>query len=132
MVDCCGYFLDMRDRPMLRAYRLVYDFSNFGPPQLWEWEQPYIDHLILNARTFGRRLVAEGSVMVVRMAGYLVHILGSGASTAIQHRLIPGGNLLSEWDENLLIAIVTRCRQQQILLDLDPVTIIGTKTYAKV
>lgn len=42
---------------MLRAYRLVYDFSNFGPPHLWEWEQPYIDHLILNARTFGRHVV---------------------------------------------------------------------------
>jgi hypothetical protein len=39
--------------PMLRAYRLVYDFSNFGPPQLWEWQQPYIDHLVLNATTFG-------------------------------------------------------------------------------
>ncbi len=43
---------------MLRAYRLVYDFSNFGPPQLWEWQQPYIDHLVLNARTFNRRVVS--------------------------------------------------------------------------
>ena len=43
---------------MLRTYRLVYDFSNLGPPQLWEWEQPYIDHLVLNARTFGRRVVS--------------------------------------------------------------------------
>ena len=42
---------------MLQAYRLVYDFSNFGSPQLWEWQQPYIDHLVLNARTFGRRVV---------------------------------------------------------------------------
>ncbi len=42
---------------MLRAYRLVYDFSNFGPPQLWEWQQPYIDHLVLNARTFNRSMV---------------------------------------------------------------------------
>ncbi len=42
---------------MLQAYRLVYDFSNFGPPQLWEWQQPYIDHLVLNARTFNRRVV---------------------------------------------------------------------------
>jgi hypothetical protein len=42
---------------MLRAYRLTYDFSNFGPPQLWEWQQPYIDHLVLNGRTFNRRVV---------------------------------------------------------------------------
>lgn len=41
---------------MLRAHRLVYDFSNFGPPQLWEWEQPYIDNLSLSARTFGHRM----------------------------------------------------------------------------
>ncbi len=26
-------------------------------PQLWEWEQPYIDDLVLNARTFNRRVV---------------------------------------------------------------------------
>jgi len=42
---------------MLRAYRLTYPFSEYGPPQLWEWQQPYIDHLVLNARTFNRRVV---------------------------------------------------------------------------
>ena len=42
---------------MLRAYRLVYPLSHHAPPQLWEYEQPYIDHLILNARTFERRVV---------------------------------------------------------------------------
>jgi hypothetical protein len=42
---------------MLRAYRLVYEFSSFGPPQLWEWQQRYINHLVLNARTFNRRVV---------------------------------------------------------------------------
>ena len=42
---------------MLRAYRLVYSDSPHAPPHLWEYEQPYIDHLIQNARTFGRRVV---------------------------------------------------------------------------
>ncbi len=42
---------------MLRAYRLTYPFSEYGPPQLWEWEQPYIDDLVLNARTFNRCVV---------------------------------------------------------------------------
>jgi hypothetical protein len=39
---------------MLRAYRLIYPDSPHAPPHLWEYEQPYIDHLIQNARTFGR------------------------------------------------------------------------------
>jgi hypothetical protein len=43
--------------PMLRAYRLVYPISQHAPPQLWEFEQPYIDNLLLNARTFDRRVV---------------------------------------------------------------------------
>ena len=42
---------------MLHAYRLVYDFSEYGTPQLWEWEQPYIEALVLHARTFNRRVV---------------------------------------------------------------------------
>lgn len=42
---------------MLRAYRLVYPDSPHAPPKLWEWEQPYVDNLIVNARTFGRRVV---------------------------------------------------------------------------
>ncbi len=42
---------------MIHAYRLVYPFSEYGPPQLWEWQQPYIDHLVLNAKTFNRRVV---------------------------------------------------------------------------
>jgi hypothetical protein len=37
---------------MLRAYRLVYLESQQAPPKLWEWQQPYIHHLILNARSF--------------------------------------------------------------------------------
>jgi hypothetical protein len=37
---------------MLRAYRLVYLESPQAPPKLWEWQQPYIHHLILNARSF--------------------------------------------------------------------------------
>ena len=39
---------------MLPAYRLVYPLSQHGAPQLWEYEQPYIDNLIVNARTFDR------------------------------------------------------------------------------
>jgi hypothetical protein len=39
---------------MLHAYRLVYPISQHAPPQLWEYEQPYINNLILNARTFNR------------------------------------------------------------------------------
>src|SRR5262245_30045478 len=42
---------------MIQAYRPVYPISEHAPPQLWEYEQPYIDHLLLNARTFGRRIV---------------------------------------------------------------------------
>ena len=42
---------------MIHAYRLTYPFSEYGPPQLWEWEQPYIDDLVLNARTFNQRVV---------------------------------------------------------------------------
>jgi hypothetical protein len=41
----------------MHAYRLVYPLSQHAPPQLWEFEQPYIDHLILNARTFDRFVV---------------------------------------------------------------------------
>ena len=42
---------------MLPAYRLVYPLSQHGSPQLWEYEQPYIDNLIVNARTFQRFVV---------------------------------------------------------------------------
>ena len=42
---------------MLRAYRLTYPDSPHALPQLWEWQQPYIEHLLTNARTCGRRAV---------------------------------------------------------------------------
>jgi hypothetical protein len=42
---------------MLHAYRLVYPISEHAPPQLWEWEQPFINNLLLNARTFDRWVV---------------------------------------------------------------------------
>jgi hypothetical protein len=45
---------------MIHAYHLVYPLSQHGSPQLWEYEQPYIDHLLLNARTFDR-FVAQWS-----------------------------------------------------------------------
>jgi len=37
---------------MLRAYRLIYLHSPHAPPKLWEWQQPWIHHLIVNARSF--------------------------------------------------------------------------------
>ncbi len=43
---------------MIHAYRLTYPFSEYGPPQLWEWQQPYIDALVLHAKTFNRRVVS--------------------------------------------------------------------------
>jgi hypothetical protein len=42
---------------MLHAYRLIYPDSPHAPPRLWECAQPYIAHLLHNARTFGRRVV---------------------------------------------------------------------------
>jgi len=42
---------------MIHVYRLVYSLSEHAPPQLWEYEQPYSDNLLLNARTFDRRVV---------------------------------------------------------------------------
>ena len=42
---------------MLHAYRLASPLSPYTIPQLWEYAQPYIDHLIRNARTFDRRVV---------------------------------------------------------------------------
>ena len=32
---------------MFHAYRLVYPISEHAPPQIWEFEQPYIDNLLL-------------------------------------------------------------------------------------
>ncbi len=42
---------------MLHAYRLVYPDSPHAPEMLWEWEEPYIQMLIDNARTFQREVV---------------------------------------------------------------------------
>jgi hypothetical protein len=44
---------------MLRAYRLIYLQSPEAPPTLWEWEQPYIHHLIVNTRSFHTTQVAQ-------------------------------------------------------------------------
>ena len=44
---------------MLRAYRLIYLESLDAPPPLWEWEQPYIHRLIVNARSFHTTRVAQ-------------------------------------------------------------------------
>jgi hypothetical protein len=37
---------------MLRAYRLIYLKSPHAPHTLWEWQQPWIHHLTVNARSF--------------------------------------------------------------------------------
>jgi hypothetical protein len=37
---------------MIHAYRLIYLKSPHAPPTLWEWEQPWIHNLIVNARSF--------------------------------------------------------------------------------
>ena len=42
---------------MLHAYRLVYPDSPHAPEMLWEWERPYLDRLLWNAKTFGRAVV---------------------------------------------------------------------------
>jgi hypothetical protein len=42
---------------MLHAYRLLYRESPDAPDSLWEWHQPWIDHLLWHARTFGRQVV---------------------------------------------------------------------------
>jgi hypothetical protein len=41
----------------IHAYRLVYPDSPHAPEMLWEWEEPYIQMLIENARTFHREVV---------------------------------------------------------------------------
>ena len=47
----------MRHCAPIHAYRLVYPDSPDGPELLWEWERPYIDCLLWNAKTFGRPVV---------------------------------------------------------------------------
>ncbi len=42
--------------PLVHAYRLVYPPHASAPEQLWEWPQPWMDHLLWHARTFGRRV----------------------------------------------------------------------------
>jgi hypothetical protein len=44
---------------MIHAYRLIYLKSPHAPPTLWEWEQPYIHNLIVNARSFNTTRVKQ-------------------------------------------------------------------------
>jgi hypothetical protein len=44
---------------MRHAYRLIYLHSPHAPPTLWEWEPPWIHHLIVNARSFGTTRVEQ-------------------------------------------------------------------------
>jgi len=41
----------------IHAYRLVYPGSPHAPEMFWEWEEPYIQMLIENARVFHREVV---------------------------------------------------------------------------
>jgi hypothetical protein len=41
---------------MTPAYRLVHPDNPSALPQLWEYEQPHIHNIILNARMFDRRV----------------------------------------------------------------------------
>ena len=42
---------------MIHAYRLVDPHRPQAPEMLWEWERPFIDRLLWNAKTFGRQVV---------------------------------------------------------------------------
>jgi hypothetical protein len=64
---------------MIHAYRLIYFKSPHAPPTLWEWEQPYIHNLIVNARSFNTTRVEQryfrdwddyGGKEVAQEAGY--------------------------------------------------------------
>ena len=44
---------------MIHAYRLIYRKSPHAPPTLWEWEQPWIHNLIVNARSFNTTRVQQ-------------------------------------------------------------------------
>ena len=41
----------------IHTYQLVYPDSPHAPPLLWEWDEPYIQMLIENARIFQREVV---------------------------------------------------------------------------
>jgi hypothetical protein len=41
----------------IQAYRLVFPDSSHVSEALWEWEDPYIQRLFWNAKTFGRTVV---------------------------------------------------------------------------
>jgi hypothetical protein len=47
-VDCVSKLME-EEFSRLRAYCLVSPLSQHVPPQFWEYEQPYIDNIILNA-----------------------------------------------------------------------------------
>ena len=49
----------MRYRAPIHAYRLVYSDSPHDSERLWEWERPYIDRLLWNAKTFGRQVAQQ-------------------------------------------------------------------------
>ena len=42
---------------LIHVYRLVDPDSPHAPEMLWEWERRPIDHLLQNARIFGREVV---------------------------------------------------------------------------
>jgi hypothetical protein len=63
----------MRHRVPIHAYRLVYPDSPHGPELLWEWEEPYITHLLWNAKT---GTFHERAKVVDSLPGYTSGIAG--------------------------------------------------------
>jgi len=55
--DVCTTFPRVGGTPLLHAYRLLYRESLDAPDSLWEWHQPWIDHLLWHARTFRQQVV---------------------------------------------------------------------------
>ena len=47
----------MKLRVPVHAYRLRYPDSPNAPEMLWEWEDPYINHLLWHAKTFEHEVV---------------------------------------------------------------------------
>ena len=44
---------------MIHAYRLLSFHSPHAPPTLWDWEQPWMHHLMMNANSFHTAAVEQ-------------------------------------------------------------------------
>jgi hypothetical protein len=57
MISVCREREHARTSRPIHAYRVIYPDSPHISELLWEWEQPCIDRLLWNAKTFGRQVV---------------------------------------------------------------------------